>query len=57
MRNTLAVSQLEQRAGRLRAVGTKGDPSAGDLIEPGDRIIEMGQVLPDLCVDGGRGGP
>jgi len=28
-------------------------PDPGDLIEPGDRISERGQVLPDLGVDGG----
>ena len=31
----------------------RGRPDPGDLIEPGDRISERGQVLPDLGVDGG----
>jgi hypothetical protein len=31
----------------------RGRPDPGDLVEPGSRVTERGQVLPDLRVDGG----
>ena len=33
--------------------GGRGRPDPGDLIEPGYRVSERGQMLPDLGVDGG----